>query len=86
MRGHDAREYYIGSRVELAASMHGWLVESLSVKESIIGSRYGIVIGTSLTEDSGTRVHVVLENRPACICYGAEDKFRSAERGTNETQ
>ena len=63
--GYDGRAYGIGDRVELHPGTDLWMR----------GARYGLVVGTSLTEND--RVKILLDHN--CRRYsGSESTFRKA--------
>jgi hypothetical protein len=67
MRGYDGSRYQVGDRIEVHPSTDLWMR----------GARYGVVTGTSLTEDD--RVRVELDNMPERTFSGSEDTFRALE-------
>jgi hypothetical protein len=72
LKGYDGSRYQVGDRIEVHPSTQ------LDTGDLWMrGARYGVVTGTSLTEDD--RVRVELDNMPGRTFRGSEDTFRALE-------
>ena len=65
--GYDGQPYRVGDRIEIHPGTDLWMM----------GARYGVVIGSSLTPND--RVRVRMDRKPKTKFGGTEDTFKKID-------